>query len=137
MATYSAVITIESTPALQISGAGISYEQIKNSLGNYNYLLLSLFVQCQSIDQLLLPVNFQTYDSNGTQNQQVYAPSVDPYQKQSAVSWDIRDAEIVINGRTVVSMIILPFENISIIFSSMRNYVAEYLELKNLSLAQG
>jgi len=128
MSVYTPTITIASTPAIEITAAGLTYDELIASFGNYNYLIRCLFIQALSIDQTLQELTFQTYDSNGQMYIRTVSPPVSPYQYQPSLMMDVREQCIMINGRTSLSFNLLPLETLSLMIYAARDYVGEYLE---------
>lgn len=101
MPTYAPSITINATPPLSITGAGgVSYEEILNSLGDFNFMVEEIFLSAVTISQILQNLSFNKFDSTGTQDIQQIVPNVDPYQRISSIYIDTAGKKIILDGRS-------------------------------------
>lgn len=91
-----------------VSTTGTSYEQIINSMGSFVYGVDSMYVQSSSNEQVLKPIAFSQYDVNGTREAYSQITTIDPYQYQSSINFDLAKQNVVLNGRTTLSTEILP-----------------------------
>lgn len=129
MPAYVPVIVDNATPQLIIRGAGgVTYEQILNSLGDFNYLVEALYMQANSMQQILQNLGFNKFDATGTQDTQQIVISPDPYQKIPAINIDLKGKRIVLDGRSNFFFDILPGESMTFIFSVDQVDVREQLE---------
>lgn len=92
------------------SQTGTSYEQIINSMGSFVYGVDSMYVQSNSTQQVLEPILFSQYDVNGTREAYSQITTVDPYQYQSSITFDLARQNVVLNGRTTLNTLMLPNE---------------------------
>lgn len=103
------VVTVRSTDST-------SYNQIINSMGSFLYGIDSMYVNSNDASQLMEPLAFTQYDSNGTIQKYSQIIPVSPYQYQNSSFVDLSKENIVLNGRTSLIFPILPNERVSIIF---------------------
>jgi hypothetical protein len=89
----------------------VSYNQIKNSLGNQVYNIEGYYIQCPNIRQLIGQIQYNRYDVNGDRNITTITTTVDPYQPANAIvgSLEESDTYFILNGNSSLSTIILPF----------------------------
>lgn len=135
MPSYTVTITSLSTPAVSASSSGISYNELINSLGYYNFLVQEFFLQSLNISQLQQTFMFETYDSNGTQYIRPMANYVDPYQKQASLYVGAKQESVLINSRTSINFPLLSLESLSMQVFAKENYIGDYLKFKNKYLA--
>lgn len=93
-----------------VSTTGTSYEQIVNSMGSFVYGVDSMYIQSNSTEQILKPIVFSQYDVNGTREGYSQITTVDPYQFQSSITFDLARQNVVLNGRTTLNTELLPNE---------------------------
>jgi len=122
MAVFSPIITQNvSNPPLVVSIAdpgvpGVTYDQIKNSLGQYVYWLQGFYVQAISLNQLTGAIKYLRYDADGNQLVTNITTTVDPYQDQNAIIVDLAnfESDVVFNGNSTVQFTILPLEQMQL-----------------------
>jgi hypothetical protein len=93
-----------------VSTTGTSYEQIINSMGSFVYGVDSMYVQSNSTQQVLEPIVFSQYDVNGTREGYSQITTIDPYQYQSSITFDLARQNVILNGRTTLSTQLLSNE---------------------------
>lgn len=116
-----------------VSTTRTTYEQIINSMGSYVYGISSLYIKTDDIPQLIEPLKFNEYDSNGTLQGFSQIIPVNPYQFQNSAIFELTKENIVLNGRVSLSTKILPNEVIflTIYLNELKN--SDYLP-KNVFL---
>lgn len=94
----------------------ISYNQIKNSLGNQVYNIESYYLQSNNLSQLIGTVQYNRYDVNGNKEYTTIATTVDPYQSANAIVGDLQptDTYFILNGNSSLSTIILPLTTVDL-----------------------
>lgn len=119
MAAITPTIIVNSTPALSVTVAdpgvpGVTYSQIQNSLGQYVYFLRGFYLQAESIAQLIGVIKFLIFDADGNQTISNIAATVDPYQDQKSIIYDLANFEtdIILNGNSSLEFTILPNETL-------------------------
>ena len=98
-----------------VSTTGTSYEQIKNSMGSFVYGVDSMYIQSNLTQQVLEPIVFSQYDVNGTREGYSQITTIDPYQYQSSITFDLAKQNVVLNGRTTLSTELLPNNSLRMI----------------------
>jgi hypothetical protein len=141
MASYSPIIINNTTPAISVIAAdggdsttgdrGVSYSQIKQSLGSYVYDVQNIYLYSDNIKQLTGAVKYNIFDSSGNINITNITPTVDPYQAFSSLFVDTlnNNIPIIFNGNSSVSAIILPNTTVEVQFLTNR--------IKNSDLSEG
>jgi hypothetical protein len=88
-------------PATQVSSEGAtSYETIQASIsGGYAYLVMGVYLYTTNIAQLTEPIVLEHYDANGNKNLMPLVPTVDPYQKTSALDVPMMKLGYVLDGQ--------------------------------------
>ena len=100
----------------------ITYNQIKQSLGNQVYNVEEFYLFSTSLNQLLGTIQYNRYDVSGNQNYTTIATTVDPYQNQTAIFKKIDDYNdmFILNGNSSFATTILPLTYLQIKFISKR-----------------
>lgn len=114
---YPPIITSFVVPFLTITSQdATSYNEIQQSLTNTMYLTKNLEITGETIDQILQPIIFETYNVNGNSSNFNINPSVDPYQFQSALQIDLLQQNIIFDGKTKMNVQLLPNNSINLDF---------------------
>lgn len=114
---YPPIITSFVVPFLTITSQdATSYNEIQQSLSNTMYLTKNLEITGASIDQILQPIIFETYDVNGDLSNFNLNPAVDPYQFQSALEIDLTEQNIIFDGKTKMNLQLLANNSINLDF---------------------
>ena len=94
----------------------VSYNQIKNSLGNQVYNIESYYIQSTNLSQLIGTIQYNRYDANGDRNITTIATTVDPYQPASAIVGDLQGSEtyFILNGNSSLATTILPLTTVDL-----------------------
>ena len=92
------------TPAVIVvpSGNDTTYEQYKQSLGNFVYYVSQFYVSSNNPSQIKGSFLYSNYDSNGNQNLQSIQNNIDPYQTQDALYVDTKEKNFIFDGRDFV-----------------------------------
>ena len=104
------------------SGGQVSYDTIQQSIGQgYQYGLNGLYMKSNTIPQLLEPVTLEKNNRRGIFELKQFIPTIDPYQKVSAINSQVIDHEqretLTFNGLQNFVATILPSENVFFVFS--------------------
>lgn len=143
MPSFSPTIINNSTPAISVTASNVSYNEIKNSLGDYVYLVNKLYLFSNLLNQIKSVVRFQRYDVNGQKRIQSLTPSPSPYQYQNAIYYDTRTNDIILNGQSNLKFKLLPNAELNIDFYTDRVAKKDALDLlypdnfKRLEAAMG
>ena len=131
---------LNNSPALEVtvqdSGVpAVTYSQIRNSLGQYVYLVEAFYLYCTNLSQLIGLINYNRYDADGNKFVTNIATTVDPYQDNTSIVVDLSDygSDVVFNGNSSISATILPNADVKItmytkrINNSFGNNLQEFL----------
>ena len=101
---------------------GVTYGQLKNSLGQQVYLVESLYIYSPTFRQLIGTIKYSRYDVSGSQDITNIATTVDPYQDANAISLSLEKTAtpIILNGNSYASFKLLPNTFLQIKFISKR-----------------
>ena len=126
MAVFNVQI-LNDSPALEVtvqdSGVpAVTYAQIKNSLGQYVYLVEAFYMYSENLSQLIGLVNYNRYDSDGNKIVTNIATTVDPYQDNTSIVVDLSDynTDVVLNGNSSFSATILPNADVKLTMYTKR-----------------
>ena len=143
MPTISPTIINNTTPAVTIVGGNISYDEIRRSLGDYVYYVKRVYLFSTNIKQINGVVSYQIYDVNGKQSIQSLTPTVDPYQTQNSLFYDIDGKDVILNGQSSLAFDLLPNVTLKLEFFTNRLAKKDALDLitpsnfKTLASAMG
>lgn len=99
------VISLDSTP----------YYMIQNSMGSFVYGVEQMYLKANSNSQILESYKFRKYNVNGNIESFYEVPTINPYQYQSSLFLDMKKDNVVLDGRTSLSLTILPNETLFLI----------------------
>jgi hypothetical protein len=126
MAVFNVQI-LNDSPALlvEIQDAGVpavTYSQVRNSLGQYIYLVEAFYMYCSNLSQLIGLVNYNRYDADGNKFVTNIATTVDPYQDNTSIVVDLSDynTDVVLNGNSSFSATILPNADVKLTMYTKR-----------------
>ena len=99
--------------SVTISDSGvpsITYNQIKNSLGNHVYNVEGFYLYSTNFNQVMGVVQYTRYDAGGNQSYSAISIVLDPYQSTNAIEVDLRQREemVILNGNSNFSFVVLP-----------------------------
>lgn len=129
MPTISPTIINNTTPAVTIVGGNISYDEIRRSLGDYVYYVKRVYMFSTNIKQINGVVSYQIYDVNGKQSIQSLTPTVDPYQAQNSLFYDIDEKDVILNGQSSFAFNLLPNVTLKLEFLANRLAKKDALDL--------
>ena len=129
MPTISPTIINNTTPAVTIVGGNISYDEIRRSLGDYVYYVKRVYMFSTNIKQINGVVSYQIYDVNGKQSIQSLTPTVDPYQAQNSLFYDIDEKDVILNGQSSFAFNLLPNVTLKLEFFANRLAKKDALDL--------
>jgi VCBS repeat-containing protein len=124
---FNVEIINHATPALSVvnadDGAAVTYSQIKQSLGQQIYNVEGIYIYSENLNQLATPIQYQRYNSDGTQYFQSIVTAIDPY-AANAISLNIDttkyDQPFIFNGNSSFQADILPGTSVQVKFYSTR-----------------
>ena len=108
MPSFTPTIITNTTPAVSVTSGNITYDEIKRSLGDYVYLVKRVYLFSDNINQIAGIVQYQIYDVNGAQTKQSLTPTIDPYQTQNSLFYNVNDKNVVLNGQSNFKFNLLP-----------------------------
>lgn len=115
MATFGVTITQNTTPAISVTlSNGGTYQQFKNSLGDFVYWVAKTYVYSTLLRQIQGSFAYSKYDSSGNQNLQTILSTISPYQFQNSLYIDTTEKNLIIDGRDYVRFKMQPNANLQI-----------------------
>ena len=123
---FTTNITNHPLPAVSVQVAdasgGVTYNQIKNSLGNQVYQVNALYLYSPSITQLIGAIKYQIYDVTGNQKVTYITTTYDPYENAPSIIVDLSkyNTPVILNGNSSVSATIEPNNNLQVKFIAER-----------------
>jgi hypothetical protein len=122
---FNATIINHTTPAVSVKVAdssGVTYNQVKESLGNQIYEVQGFYLYSTNTSQLIGTIQYQRYDSTGHQDITNIATVVNPYQNIGSLVVDLGNTPIpiILNGQSSVATTILAQTSLQIKFLSKR-----------------
>ena len=151
MATFTVNIINRTTPALsvgvedagssQASGqtiAPVTYNQLKNSLGQQAYKVNGFYLYSTNAQQLTSVIKYSIFDSGGNQDIANVVTQIDPFQAIPSLLVDLQGfgKEIILNGNSNVSVTILPFTSVQVKFLAERVSNALGMNYTNFEMIQ-
>jgi len=133
----TSVITADASSGI---ATAVTYNQIKQSFGQYVYNTDSIYVYSDNLNQLSSVVNFSRFDATGNQNITNIPLVVDPYQFFSSLNVDLNnnDTSFILNGNSSFSFDILPLAKIVLqirtrrITNSFGNNLNNFKSIENI-----
>ena len=108
-----------------------SYNTLINSMGSWVYKINTIYLKANQLTQFTNPMLFNEYDVNGTRQSFFQILPVDPYQFQTALNFDLVKNDVVLNGRTTLSMTVNPNEIIFLVIRTKALTNRMYLQGKD------
>ena len=100
------VVTIESEDATE-------YNSIQESVvGSHNYKINKVYLKTNDVSQILEPITFKKFDSNGNVQEDKTVPTVDPFSFQPSIDIDFKGKENILDGRTEIIYNVKANENV-------------------------
>ena len=87
-------------PSLNVTTPTITYNQLINSLGTYNYGALFFYISAATFQEINQPFFYVDFDTNGNQMSTYLPFTVDPYQFTPSLYYKDVDPEIIIFDNT-------------------------------------
>jgi len=105
---YSPTIIVFPAPVVTIvSQDRTTYETIQQSLASTLYISTSVEITASSNDQISQPIEFLNYDVNGDIANFNIAPTIDPFQYQTAITVNLEERNVIFDGRTRMNVQLL------------------------------
>lgn len=109
MPSFAVIVTTTLTPPIQVQLSGnVTYQQFKNSLGQFVYKVEKVYLFSENLRQIQGLFNYNNYDSNGNQVFTNVVSAIDPYQNQPSIILNLKDRGIVIDGQDAVQFNLQP-----------------------------
>jgi hypothetical protein len=115
---FNVQIINHAVPAVSVSVAdkgngvgGVTYAELKQSLGQQTYDVGCLYLYSDNQTQLAGVINYNIFDSNGNAKVTNVVTAIDPYQFSGSLLINIKDKvniPIILNGNSSVSTEVLP-----------------------------
>lgn len=113
MPSFTPTITTGSAAISISSQTDETYRSIVNSLGVYNYFIEKIYIYANTIEQVQQVLEFYKKDSNGEINIEVNPIAVDTKQFQFAVSINVKNRSIILDGRTTLFMNLMSAQGVT------------------------
>lgn len=104
-----------------------TYASILESLGSKQYIITGIYLQAGSVPQMLEPIGFFKYDSNGNIADTDVIPTVDPNQEQLALNIDFESKDYVLDGKLYIDYNIRANEEVNIYIENIIHGNDDYL----------
>lgn len=128
MPSYIPTITTFNNGVVSVvSTDSTSYESILNSMGSHVYGVLDIYLKADSNLQILEGFVVEQYDANGYIKSFNQKPTVDPYQFQKSVFFNLIKENVILNGQTTFDMKVLPNEVIYMVIYADLFSTSHYL----------
>jgi hypothetical protein len=108
MSAFSPTIINNTTPAVSVVGGNVTYGELRQSLGDYVYLVESVYLYSTNIQQIGGVVKFQIYNVDGNKGVESLTPTIDPYQDQNSLFYNVRERDVILNGQSNFNFNLLP-----------------------------
>lgn len=118
------VVTVSSLDAT-------SYNSLINSMGSWVYKINTIYLKANQLTQFTNPILFNEYDVNGTRQSFFQIMPVDPYQFQTSLNFNLTMDDVVLNGRTTLSMTVNPNETLFLVVRTKALTNRMYLQGKD------
>jgi len=73
-----------------------------------------MYIQSNNVQQILQPLRFSQYDVNGTLQSYNQVTTVDPFQTQSSINFDLSKKNVALQGRTTLDTQMLANEELRV-----------------------
>jgi len=128
MATHTPTSTVFPNGVVTISSLdSTTYETILQSLGSTQYIMTDVYIQAGSVPQMLEPIGFFKYDSNGEITDNKVIPTVDPNQDQLSLNIDFKTKGYILDGKLYIDYNIQPNEQVNFYIGNITSDNAEFL----------
>jgi hypothetical protein len=132
MAIYSPTIQTYPNGAVTVSSLdATSYNALINSMGSWVYKINTIYLKANQLTQFTNPLSFSEFDVNGNRQSFFQITPVDPYQFQTALNFDLVKDDVILNGRTTLSMTLNPNETLFIVTRTKAMTNRMYLQGKD------
>lgn len=134
MAIFNVTITNNTTPAISVGlSNSTTYQQFKNSLGNFNYDVDMVYVFSTLLEQIQGGFLYSKYNSNGRQNLQTIISAISPYQSQNSLFINTREKNLIIDGMDYVRFRMYPLTSLQVKLYCNRVAVVDTFDLNGIN----
>lgn len=89
------------------------YDAIIESLGSYYYVMTDVYIQSNSVEQMLEPLGFFKYDVNGNITDNKVIPTLDPNQDQLSLFIEFASKGYILDGKLYIEYNLQPNETVN------------------------
>lgn len=115
-------------PASSVSTPNITYSQLMQSLGTYDYGSEFLYLSSTTFKQINQPFAYTHFDAAGNQVSSYLAFAVDPYQQLPAIYYETLPEEIIFDGFASLTFTLYAQELVYFKMFALIEYVGGDLE---------
>ena len=128
--TSTALVPMVSSvpPSSSIGTPTITYNQLMNSLGTYNYGSEFFYLSANSYKQIGQPFFYTHFDAAGNQISTYLPFAIDPYQSRSSIYYETRPDEIIFDGFASLTFVLYARELVYFKMFALVEYMGGDLE---------
>lgn len=115
-------------PTSSISTPTITYNQLMNSLGTYDYGAEFFYLSANSYKQIGQPFFYTHFDASGNQISTYLPFAIDPYQSRSSIYYETRPDEIIFDGFSSLTFVLYAQELVYFKMFALVEYMGGDLE---------
>jgi hypothetical protein len=115
-------------PSSSISTPTITYNQLMNSLGTYDYGSEFLYLSSTTFKQISQPFFYTHFNAAGNQVSSYLAFAIDPYQQQSSIYYETRSDEVIFDGFASLTFVLYAQEIVYFKMFALVEYMGGDLE---------
>jgi hypothetical protein len=115
-------------PSSSISTPTITYNQLMNSLGTYNYGSEFFYLSANSYKQIGQPFFYTHFDAAGNQVSSYLPFAIDPYQSRTSIYYETRSDEIIFDGFSSLTFVLYAQEIVYFKMFALVEYMGGDLE---------
>lgn len=109
MPTFNPTIINNTTPPVSAVATNVTYDEIKRSLGSSVYFVNKVYLYSNIFRQISGIVNYSHYDVNGNKTLESLTPSIDPYQFEKSIFYDLTEKQrnVIMDGQNSFKFVLL------------------------------
>lgn len=115
-------------PTSSISTPTITYNQLMNSLGTYNYGSEFFYLSASTYKQIGQPFFYTHFDAAGNQISTYLPFAIDPYQSRTSIYYETRPDEIIFDSFSSLTFVLYAQEIVYFKMFAIVEYVGGDLE---------
>lgn len=113
---YTPTITTEDEDVTIESTGTVTYQEIVQMLGSgINFMVLTIYLAADSFNQIMEPVLFKFFETNGYFSNEVIVPSPDPYQSSKSIFLNVSKQNVLLDGFSSFNFNLLANEQVTMI----------------------